>query len=168
MDAHRDRPKFLYLHYRDVHAPYDPPPELRNFWWRPPAGGGEGGLRRLSAEELERMPEYMRIPDAPPYLEFMVAQYDAEIRYTDGKLCELLAGLRARGELERSILLLTSDHGEAFLEHGVWNHGNELFEEEIRKSYEEYTEQVGREIAETTGYFREALNEILAGGRQVF
>lgn len=44
----------------------------------------------------------------------------------------------------------------------------ELFEEEIRKSYEEYTEQVGREIAETTGYFREALNEILAGGRQIF
>jgi len=44
----------------------------------------------------------------------------------------------------------------------------ELFEEEIRKSYEEYTDQVGRELAESTGYFREALNEILAGGRQVF
>jgi hypothetical protein len=44
----------------------------------------------------------------------------------------------------------------------------ELFEEEIKKSWEEYTEQVGREIAESTGYFREALNEILAGGRQVF
>ncbi len=44
----------------------------------------------------------------------------------------------------------------------------ELFQEEIKKSWEEYTEQVGREIAESTGYFREALNEILAGGRQVF
>jgi hypothetical protein len=44
----------------------------------------------------------------------------------------------------------------------------ELFEEEIKKSWEEYTEQVGREVAESTGYFREALNEILAGGRQVF
>jgi hypothetical protein len=44
----------------------------------------------------------------------------------------------------------------------------QLFEEEIKKSWEEYTEQVGREIAESTGYFREALNEILAGGRQVF
>jgi hypothetical protein len=44
----------------------------------------------------------------------------------------------------------------------------ELFEEEIKKSWEEYTEQVGRELAESTGYFREALNEILAGGRQVF
>jgi predicted Zn finger-like uncharacterized protein len=44
----------------------------------------------------------------------------------------------------------------------------ELFEEEIKKSWEEYTEQVGREIAESTGFFREALNEILAGGRQLF
>jgi hypothetical protein len=44
----------------------------------------------------------------------------------------------------------------------------ELFEDEIKKSWEEYTEQVGREVAESTGYFREALNEILAGGRQVF
>jgi hypothetical protein len=44
----------------------------------------------------------------------------------------------------------------------------ELFEEEIKKSWEEYTEQVGRDVAESTGFFREALNEILAGGRQLF
>ena len=44
----------------------------------------------------------------------------------------------------------------------------ELFEEEIKKSWEEYAEQVGREVAESTTYFREALNEILAGGRQIF
>lgn len=44
----------------------------------------------------------------------------------------------------------------------------ELFEEEIKKSWEEYADQVGRDIADSTGYFREALNEILAGGRQIF
>jgi len=44
----------------------------------------------------------------------------------------------------------------------------ELFEEEIKKSWEEYAEQVGRDVADSTPYFREALNEILAGGRQVF
>jgi predicted Zn finger-like uncharacterized protein len=44
----------------------------------------------------------------------------------------------------------------------------ELFEEEIKKSWEEYAEQVGREVAESTPYFREALNEILAGGRPIF
>ena len=44
----------------------------------------------------------------------------------------------------------------------------QMFKEEIKKSYEEYAEQVGREVAESTAYFREALNEILAGGRPVF
>ena len=44
----------------------------------------------------------------------------------------------------------------------------ELFEEEIKKSWEEYADQVGREVAESTPYFREALNEILAGGRPIF
>jgi hypothetical protein len=44
----------------------------------------------------------------------------------------------------------------------------ELFQEEIQKSWEEYTEQVGKELAESTGYFTDALNEILAGGQKVF
>jgi hypothetical protein len=44
----------------------------------------------------------------------------------------------------------------------------ELFEEEIKKSWEEYTEQVGKEIAQATTHFTDALNEILAGGQKIF
>jgi len=44
----------------------------------------------------------------------------------------------------------------------------DLFDEEIRKSWEEYSEQVGKDIAESTSYFKEALNEILADGRPLF
>lgn len=44
----------------------------------------------------------------------------------------------------------------------------DLFAEEIRKSWEEYTEQVGEDVAATTPYFTEALNEILAEGRALF
>ncbi len=44
----------------------------------------------------------------------------------------------------------------------------QLFEDEITKSYGEYVEQVGRDFAETTPFFQEALNEILAGGRKLF
>jgi hypothetical protein len=43
-----------------------------------------------------------------------------------------------------------------------------LFEEEIRKSWEEYREQVGRELADSTSHFTDALNEILADGQTVF
>jgi hypothetical protein len=44
----------------------------------------------------------------------------------------------------------------------------QLFREEIKKSYEEYVEQVGREVAESTVHFQDALNDILANGRKVF
>jgi hypothetical protein len=44
----------------------------------------------------------------------------------------------------------------------------ELFREEIKKSYDEYVGQVGREFANPTTHFQDALNEILAGGRKIF
>jgi hypothetical protein len=44
----------------------------------------------------------------------------------------------------------------------------ELFREEIKKSYEEYVEQVGKEFADSTTHFQEALNDILAGGEKLF
>lgn len=44
----------------------------------------------------------------------------------------------------------------------------QLFRDEIKKSYEEYIEQVGRESAEASSHFQDALNEILAGGNRVF
>jgi len=42
------------------------------------------------------------------------------------------------------------------------------FEEEIKKSWEEYTEQIGKSMAEATTHFTDALNEILAGGQKIF
>lgn len=42
------------------------------------------------------------------------------------------------------------------------------FEEEIKKSWQEYQDQVGQEIATSTPFFNEALNEILAGGQKIF
>jgi hypothetical protein len=44
----------------------------------------------------------------------------------------------------------------------------QLFREDIKKSYEEYVEQVGKELADSTPYFQEALNDILAGGQRLF
>ena len=44
----------------------------------------------------------------------------------------------------------------------------QMFKEEIKKSYEEYVEQVGREFAESTTHFQDALNDILGGGKKIF
>lgn len=44
----------------------------------------------------------------------------------------------------------------------------ESFGEEIKKSWEEFVDQVGKEMAESTTYFNDALNEILSGGQKIF
>jgi hypothetical protein len=44
----------------------------------------------------------------------------------------------------------------------------DVFSEEIKKSWEEYRDQVGKEIADSTPYFNDALNDILAGGQKLF
>jgi hypothetical protein len=44
----------------------------------------------------------------------------------------------------------------------------QIFREEIKKSYEEYVDQIGREIAESTTHFQDALNDLLAGGQKIF
>jgi hypothetical protein len=44
----------------------------------------------------------------------------------------------------------------------------QLFRDEIRKSYEEYVEQIGQEFAESTTHFQDALNDVLAGGKRIF
>jgi hypothetical protein len=44
----------------------------------------------------------------------------------------------------------------------------QMFREEIKKSYEEYVDQIGREFAETTTHFQDALNELLAAGQKMF
>jgi len=44
----------------------------------------------------------------------------------------------------------------------------ELFKDEIRKSYEEYSAQIGQQLAESTPYFQDALNEVLGAGKKIF
>jgi arylsulfatase A-like enzyme len=53
--------------------------------------------------------------------------YDAGIAYMDAALDELFAALRQRGELDRTLIVITSDHGEQFGEHELKNHGNSLY-----------------------------------------
>ena len=61
-----------------------------------------------------------------------MALYDGEIAENDASFGRLLDDLRARGLLQRSAVLFTSDHGEEFHEHGGWRHAESLFEEVLR------------------------------------
>lgn len=66
----------------------------------------------------------------------MIAQakalYDGEIAYTDNQVQQLLSGLDDYGILDRTIVVIFSDHGEGFYEHRLFSHGNSLYEELLR------------------------------------
>ena len=102
-----DTPFLLYLHYLDPHAPYEPPERLAAGF--PPDG-------------------YPRDPDTNALL----ARYDAEIRLVDEGVGAVLAGLEAAGEAERTLVVVVSDHGEEFRDHGGLEHGWTMFDEQVR------------------------------------
>ena len=64
--------------------------------------------------------------------QFLVARYDAEIRFTDDTLRELFDELETRGFFEDALVVVTSDHGEEFAEHGSLLHQGYLYEELLR------------------------------------
>ena len=69
---------------------------------------------------------------SPADLDHLLALYDGEIRYTDDELGRVLDHLAARGSLKNTLVVVTSDHGEEFLDHGSWEHQKTLYEEVVR------------------------------------
>ncbi len=123
------RPFFLFLHTYEVHHPYTPAPErLRGL-----EGAYSGTLPdRISIRLLEKINSGRRTL-GPGDLAHIVAAYDAEIASADAGFGVLLDLLRRLGRYDSSIVVLTSDHGEAFGERGkVGWHGDTLYDEQIR------------------------------------
>ena len=126
LHANPKKPFFAYLHYRDVHAPYGPPPPYDRMFDQP----GEG--RPLTEAEYKSQPPDVRRPRRYRDLRSYVEQYDGEIRYTDDHLARFLDTLSKEGFLDNTVIFLTADHGESFLEHRSWTHGTGLYEELTR------------------------------------
>jgi arylsulfatase A-like enzyme len=119
-----DVPFFLFLHYWDVHYDYIPPAPYDTLF-DPDYQGTITGRNFARNREIRRgMPE--------DDLEHIVALYDGEIAYTDAHLGLLFRELRAVGLSDRTLIVVTSDHGDEFLEHGATGHGHTLFQELIR------------------------------------
>jgi arylsulfatase A-like enzyme len=109
---------FLYLHYMDVHNPYTGASRGRAFA-RPARG------RYVYRNGL--------VPDlSPDDLEFTKALYDERVRYADGHVAELLERAREAGVDGDLTLVVTSDHGDEFHEHGGLGHGTTLYNELVR------------------------------------
>lgn len=126
VDAQGDRPWFLFLHYFDPHFSYV---EHRHFAFggRTPDYAGPIESRMRFKALYPTRPDL----DADDLLE-LERIYDSEIAFTDHHVGRFLDHLRARGLLDRTLLILTADHGEEFLDHDDLGHAKTLYDELVR------------------------------------
>jgi len=127
-DAGADR-WFLHVHLMEAHAPYVPPDEFRV---------GEDELEPLPLS-IDRQGEHYDVLDMWPELtddeqELLTAhlevRYQGEVRWIDSQLSQVWEVLDERGQLDDTLVVFWTDHGEAFFERGVQTHAHFLFGEE--------------------------------------
>lgn len=124
LDQLRSERFFLYVHAVDPHSPYDPPAGSRHrFTKRDYAGtiDPEKTIARLLAQKTL----------SPEDFNHVVGLYDEDIRYQDESFGRLLGAMREKGLLDNTIIVVVSDHGDEFLEHGRWEHGDRLYEHQL-------------------------------------
>ena len=120
-------PFLLFLNYMDVHRPIHPPAEYRK---RFPGYSREFDMSRdwsaLHREVNAGNREVSVVERA--HLE---SQYDGALAYVDAQLARVFDDLRARGLWEKSLIVVTSDHGEGFGDHGTFGHGHGVYQDVV-------------------------------------
>jgi arylsulfatase A-like enzyme len=125
LTQHQGERVFLYLHLLPPHAPYDAPPPFGGRFDPDYTGSLHGRpdtLARLNEEAT---------PLDPRDLAHLRFEYQENLAYADHQAGRLLDGLAALGLLDRSLVIVAADHGEAFREHGVLLHNSTVYEEMI-------------------------------------
>ena len=123
--ARPERPFFAFLNYFDAHYPYQlPPGRLHRFGVEP-----TDNYQRILIQHWWELDKTTLSPEG---VAFAADAYDDCIADLDEQLGKLVDELDRRGVLERTWLIITSDHGESFGEHaGVFCHGTSLYETEL-------------------------------------
>lgn len=114
-----ERNYFCFLHLVDARNDYAPPPPFDTKFDPDYSGSIDGRASLLRAEMTERD------------LEHVIALYDGEIAWVDSQIKRLLEGLDELGKLDNTLVVVTSDHGEEFFEHGGKLHGRTLHTESL-------------------------------------
>jgi arylsulfatase A-like enzyme len=120
-----ERPFFAFLNYLDAHEPFVVPK----------GHAGRFGLRPASDFDEKMLLDYWdldKLALGERDIALVRDSYDDCIAYLDRQIGTLLEELDGRGVLRNTVVIITSDHGEQFGEHGVFNHGYSLYLHEVR------------------------------------
>jgi arylsulfatase A-like enzyme len=117
LEKNKSNQFFLFIHCYDIHSPYNPPPSYINIFHDfTYTGYLVPSNKILWAAHLNKLKvDYEDV-------RHLMAFYDGGIRYTDEKIGEFLSYLRNSGLYDQSAIIITSDHGEEFKEHGSFLH----------------------------------------------
>ena len=124
LDEERNQRSFLLVHLFDAHLDYDPPESTRPRELREPQPP-------ISMADCEALATGSERP-AQADVAWVRSVYDAEVAYVDSAVGRLVDGLRELGVYDDTLLVLLSDHGEEFWEHGGFEHGHTLYDELVR------------------------------------
>ncbi|MDD5225716.1 MAG: sulfatase, partial [Candidatus Omnitrophica bacterium] len=113
--THKDSKFFMYLHYLAPHAPYDPPPEYRKKFKL--EYNGKFDFRGKTHYD------YVDVRLSPEETDELMARYDGEISYVDHEFGRFVEFLREQNILQKTLLIIVADHGEALGERGPIGHG---------------------------------------------
>lgn len=116
-------PYFAFLNLYDAHAPYLPPEPFATQF----ATAVERQNHLIRHTSKRAGARTAKIGMSPPEIEAELRAYEAGIAYMDAELARLFAELDRRGSLDNTIIIVTSDHGELFGEHGQFAHGQHLY-----------------------------------------
>jgi len=120
---------FAYLHWFEPHAPLNAPGWMREAFVAPELRGLPYAKEESAPKRAMRRCGDAR--DSGPALEFLRGRYRGEVRSVDEQLERLFAELARRGLLDRTLVVVTGDHGEEFGEHRWFGHGSQLYEESL-------------------------------------
>ncbi len=127
----KEMPIFLYLHYVDPHEPYRVPIPFDKHFNTNYRGKVTGDLRKGYTEKSNDHPSLNYFKTNSSELEQLKILYDNCIYYCDNQIGILFDKLKEKNMYENSIIIILSDHGEMFLEHGYLEHSNGLYSELI-------------------------------------
>jgi len=120
---HRNLPFLLFVHTYQTHEPYMPPKRFATMF-DPDYIGRVGKDYRTSKPTLPGLSDADKV--------HFEALYDGEIAYTDEIVGSFLNRLREMDLLNETVVIIFSDHGEEFWEHGGIKHGDTLYDEQLR------------------------------------
>jgi arylsulfatase A-like enzyme len=128
--ATRDRsePAFLFLHTYDIHDPYTPPEPFYSRFLTQDLIPSRQEVRAAD-HFLLRWFNQNEVKPTIDDIEFMKAVYDGGILHVDQMLKNFFAKIESRKLLDNPLVVIVSDHGEAFGEHGYFHHGTAIYEE---------------------------------------